>query len=85
MVEMEEGKDGQDGAASEQGEQAEDQVLQQIVQLCDSGNPQALPQIKQLVEGLLSHNQEEEKEMEGEQGTDHHAAMLEAVKNQMGG
>ena len=43
------------------GEQQEDAALQQIMQLCQSGDPAALQQIAEIVQGLLQHNQEEEK------------------------
>ena len=50
------------------GEQKEDQALEQILALASSGNPQALPQIAEIVKGLLAHNQEEEQGMEGGEG-----------------
>jgi len=47
------------------GEQQEDAALQQIMQLCQSGDPAALQQIAEIVQGLLQHNQEEEKQVGG--------------------
>ena len=74
----------------EAGEQQEDQALQQIAQIAQQGQqnptPDGYAQILQLVQGLLQHNQGEEKEMESAgDGGDSHAKMLQAVKNEMGG
>ena len=78
-----------DDQEMEQGEQAEDQALQQILQLCQSGDPAALPQIAKIVQGLLQHNQQEEgaEGAEGKSPEDQaqHDALLAAVKKQMGG
>ena len=46
-----------------EGEQMEDSGLQQILQLAEGGDPQALPQIAEIVKQLLGHQQEEEAEM----------------------
>lgn len=68
------------------GEQAEDQALQQILQLCQSGDPAVLQQIGEIVQKLLAHNQEEEKSEGGAPGVDpRRAAMVAAVQKQMGG
>lgn len=69
------------------GEQQEDQALQQILQLCQSGQPEALQEIAKIVQGLLSHNQEEEQQMAPEAEAPKEGsreAMVAAVKNQMG-
>ena len=75
-------------------EEAELAGLQQIDQLCDSKDPNALPQIKQIVAQLIQAQQaemqgtgggkEEEGEEGGEGGPSTHDKMVEAVKNQMG-
>ena len=61
-----------------QGEQQEDAALQQILSLCQSGDPAALQQIGEIVQGLLSHNQEEEQGMEG--GEDMAGKVMERIK-----
>ena len=72
----------------QEGEQAEDSALQQIAQIATQVQQQPTPdgyaQILQIVQGLLQHNEGEEKEM-GAEGGDSHAKMLQAVKNEMGG
>jgi hypothetical protein len=69
-------------------EQEEDKELQQILQLCQSGDPKALQQIAQIVQQLLAHNQQEEQgQGEAQQGNPEAATrqkMIDAVKNQMG-
>ena len=56
--------------ASPQGEQSEDAVYQQILQICQtSQDPSGYQQIAQLVQGLQSHNQQEEQEMGGGDGS----------------
>ena len=49
-----------------QEEAAELQTLQQIDQLAKSGDPNALPQISQLVEQMIQAQQAEMKELQGE-------------------
>ena len=46
------------------GEQQEDQALQQILELCQSGRPQALEAIAQIVQGLMQRNQAEGQAMQ---------------------
>ena len=69
----------------EQGEQQEDQALQQILQLCQSGNPQALQQIAQIVQQLIAHNQQEEQEMGGGQGGDMASRVMDRLQANKGG
>ena len=74
------------GQKMEAGEQQEDAELDQILQLCQSGSPEALGQIAKIVEGMKSNQQAEESQIEGgEQPTGSHAEMLKAVEAQMGG
>ena len=68
------------------GEKQEDQELQQILQLCQSGDPAALQQIGQIVQKMLSDQQGEEQEQTGGDAKQaSHDAMVEAVRGQMGG
>jgi len=70
-------------------EQKELESLKQIDQLCQSGDPQALGQIKQIVDAMIA---EQEKEMSGGEKVDNQPdgksasreAMVNAVKSQMG-
>jgi len=52
-----------------QGEQSEDAQLDQILQLCQSGNPQALGEIARIVEGMKAAQAQEEQVL-GAEGTD---------------
>ena len=79
--------DGQDGAASPQGEQAEDQALQQILQICQSAqDPSGYQQIAQIVQTLMAHNQQEEGEMGGGEGSPEDMAgkVMERIKKNRG-
>ena len=60
------------------GEQQEDAGLKKILELCQSGDPAALQQIGEIVQGLLAHNQEEEQGMKG--GDDMAGKVMERIK-----
>ena len=47
------------------GEQNEDKSLDQIIQLAESGNPQALPQIAEIAKGMKANQSQEEQGLEG--------------------
>ena len=49
-----------------QGEAQELQQLQQIAQLAQSGDPNALPQISQIVAGMIQAQETEMKQMQGD-------------------
>lgn len=64
------------------GEQQEDAALQQIMQLCQSGDPAALQQIAQIVQQLMAHNQQEEGGMQ-EGGEQPEPSTAEKVMNRI--
>lgn len=66
------------------GENQESAALQQILQLCQAGNPAALQEIAKIVQGLLSHNVEEVKEMGGEEGPSFRDQAMAAIEKQQG-
>lgn len=49
------------------GEQNEDKALDQIIQLAESGDPQALPQIAEIAKGMKANQAQEEQAIGGEE------------------
>ncbi len=49
------------------GEQNEDKAIDQIIQLAESGDPQALPQIAEIAKGMKANQAQEEQAIEGEE------------------
>jgi hypothetical protein len=49
------------------GEQNEDADLDKILELCQTGNPQALQEIAKIAEGMKANQAQEEQSMGGEE------------------
>jgi hypothetical protein len=68
------------------GEQREDSELDQILQLCQSGNPQALGEIAKIVTAMKAAQEQEEGSI-GAEGTDGEAeapqGMAQRVMNRI--
>lgn len=54
-----------DDGAMAQHEQVEDAGWKKVIELCDSGDPQALEAIKEIAVNELQSNEQEEQGMEG--------------------
>ena len=84
---MEDQNQGQDQGASGSGESNQEEMelagLTKIQELAQSGNPQALPEILQIVEALINAQKQEMGEQGGEEQPQ--PSMQERVKSRLEG